>query len=111
MNINKMRSKAAEASRLMGALANEKRLLILCQLVNGESSVTELAEVLQARQSTVSQHLALLRKDGLVQTRRDAQMHYYSLAGDEARTLIESLDELYCAASRPDRKSVTLRNF
>lgn len=100
MNINTMKRKAKEASTLMSAMSNEKRLLILCQLVNGERSVTELAETLEARPSTVSQHLALLRKDGLVQTRRDAQMHYYSLAGVQARTLIEALDQLYCTPGR-----------
>lgn len=107
MNINTMKRKAKEASTLMSAMSNEKRLLILCQLVNGERSVTELAQTLEARPSTVSQHLALLRKDGLVQTRRDAQTHYYSLAGTQARAMIEALERLYCAPGRSKRGHAT----
>ncbi len=87
---------ASKAKRLLGAMANEKRLLILCQLVNGEHSVNGLAEMLGTRQSTVSQHLALLRKDGLVHCRRQAQTQYYSLAGKEARKVLETLYGLYC---------------
>ncbi len=91
-----MSKSAGEAKRLLGAMANEKRLLILCQLVNGERSVNGLAELLETRQSTVSQHLALLRKDGFVVCRREGQTQYYSLAGKEARTVLETLYGLYC---------------
>jgi DNA-binding transcriptional ArsR family regulator len=107
VNINTMKRRAKEASTLMSAMSNEKRLLILCQLANGERSVTQLARTLEARPSTVSQHLALLRKDGLVQTRRDAQTHFYSLADTRARTLVEALERLYCAPARSKRGHAT----
>ena len=68
-----MERAADQASDLLKALSNRHRLLIICQLIDGERSVGELAEFLNLRDSTVSQHLALLRKDGLVASRRDAQ--------------------------------------
>lgn len=92
-----MRQAASRAAGLMQALASEKRLMILCQLVDGERSVGALAALLDLRQSTVSQQLSLLRKDGLVQTRREGQTVFYSLAGDAARRVIAVLYELYCA--------------
>jgi DNA-binding transcriptional ArsR family regulator len=101
VNPDAMRAQAGKASTLLAAMANEKRLAILCQLIEGERSVMELAELLVARQSTISQHLALLRKDGYVQARRDGQTQFYSLTGDEARTILETLHALYCVpASR-----------
>ncbi|MDZ7644580.1 MAG: metalloregulator ArsR/SmtB family transcription factor [Woeseiaceae bacterium] len=100
MQIDAMRENAAKASNLLSAMANEKRLMILCQLIEGERSVGELADLLDARQSTVSQHLALLRKDGFVTARRDAQSLYYSLAGDDARRVLETLYSLYCLPQR-----------
>ncbi len=96
-----MKQQAGRAHRLLAAMANEKRLLILCQLIEGERSVNDIAEVLDARQSTISQHLALLRKDGFVQARRDGQTQFYSLKGEDARSVIETLHALYCVpASR-----------
>jgi len=94
-----MKAQAGKASVLLGAMSNEKRLMILCQLVEKERSVNELAELLDTRQSTVSQHLALLRKDGYVQARRDGQTQYYSLAGDDARAILETLHGLYCVSA------------
>ena len=70
--------------------------MIMCQLLEGEKSVGQLAEFLQARESTVSQHLALLRKDRLVTTRRDGQTIFYSISSDPARRIIELLYEIYC---------------
>ena len=96
MDIEVMRSRAGQASKLLGAMANDKRLMILCQLVNGERTVGELAESLETRQSTISQHLALLKKDGFVESRRDGQSQFYSLAGEEAKTILGALYELYC---------------
>ena len=75
----------------MKALANRHRLLIICQLIDGERSVGDLAEFLGLRDSTVSQHLALLRKDGLVSARRDAQTIYYSIASEPAREILKTL--------------------
>lgn len=96
MNIDDMKQAAAKAATLMQALSNQNRLLLLCALVDGEQSVGALAELLNLRQTSVSQQLALLRKDGFVQTRREGQTIYYSLAGDEASQVIEVLNRLYC---------------
>ena len=95
-----MRSAADDASELLKALANRHRLLILCQLVDRERSVGELAEFLGIRDSTVSQHLAVLRRDGIVATRRDGQTIWYSIRSAPARTLVEALYQSYCAPRR-----------
>lgn len=92
-----MEAAADKASELLKSLANRHRLLILCQLVDGERSVGDLAAFLGARDSTVSQHLALLRKDGLVQARREAQTMYYSIASGPAQRVLETLFAIYCA--------------
>jgi len=92
-----MNAAANRASELLKSLANRHRLLILCQLIEGERPVGELAAFLGVRDSTVSQHLALLRKDGLVETRRDGQTIYYSIASPEAKRVLETLYALYCA--------------
>jgi DNA-binding transcriptional ArsR family regulator len=91
-----MEAAADEASNLLKALANRHRLLILCQLVERERSVGELAEFLGARDSTVSQHLALLRRDGLVATRREGQTIWYSLSSTPAREVVQALYGVYC---------------
>ena len=92
-----MERAADEASGLLKALSNRHRLLIICQLIDGEHSVGELAEFLNLRDSTVSQHLALLRKDGLVSARRDAQTIFYSIASEPARDVLKTLYQAYCA--------------
>ena len=92
-----MESAADRASDLLKALSNRHRLLIICQLIDGERSVGDLAEFLNLRDSTVSQHLALLRKDGLVAARRDAQTIYYSIASDPAREILKTLYQVFCA--------------
>ena len=102
-----MRSAAEAASDLLKALANRHRLLIVCQLVEKERSVGELAEFLGIRDSTVSQHLALLRRDGLVAARRDGQTIWYSISSAPARALLEALYRVYCApepACRPKQR-------
>jgi len=91
-----MRQSASAAEAMLKALANRHRLIVLCQLIEGERSVGELAEFLELRDSTVSQHLALLRKDGFVSTRRDGQTIWYALASDPVRRLVETLYEIYC---------------
>jgi ArsR family transcriptional regulator, virulence genes transcriptional regulator len=95
-----MERAADEASDLLKALSNRHRLLIICQLIDGERSVGELAGFLDLRDSTVSQHLALLRKDGLVSARRDGQTIYYSIASDPAREILKTLYQVYCAPQR-----------
>ncbi len=92
-----MEHAADQASDLLKALSNRHRLLIICQLIDGEHSVGELAEFLSLRDSTVSQHLALLRKDGLVTARRDAQTIYYSITSEPAREILKTLYQVFCA--------------
>jgi DNA-binding transcriptional ArsR family regulator len=98
MDISQMQRNAQRASALLKALSNENRLMILCKLAIGEWSVGELEEVVGLSQSALSQHLARLRRDGLVKTRREAQTIYYSMAGDEASRVIETVYEVFCAA-------------
>ena len=97
MNTDDLKANARKASILLKAMSNERRLLILCSLAEGELSVGQMERMVDLSQSALSQHLARLRHDGLVETRRDAQTIYYSLKGDEARTVIETLHDLYCA--------------
>ena len=95
-----MQSSAQGAAELMKALSSENRLMLLCQLADGEKTVGELAETLELRQAAVSQQLALLRKDGLVSARREGRLMHYSLTGREARAVIMLLYELYCAPAK-----------
>ena len=85
MNLSTMEETAPKVSALMKVLSNEHRLMILCLLVEQERSVGDMARALDMRQAALSQQLALLRKDGLVNTRRDAQTIFYSLARDDVR--------------------------
>ncbi len=96
MQIDVMRKTAPQVSELMKVLSNEHRLMILCQIVEQERSVGELARLLDLRQAAISQQLALLRKDGIVKTRREAQTVFYSLARDDVRKLMGFLYETYC---------------
>jgi len=101
-DVGGMQAQAERASALLGAMCNENRLILLCQLIDGEHSVNELAELLSVAQSTVSQHLSLLRRLGLVRARRHGQTQLYSLAGDEARAILETLQTLYCDPQEKD---------
>ncbi len=96
VDIVSMRDNAKAATALLKALANENRLMILCYLEGKELSVSELNESLDLSQSALSQHLAVLRRDNLVKTRRESQTIYYSLNGDRASTIIRTLHEMYC---------------
>ena len=95
-----MQAAADEASNLLKALSNRHRLIIVCQLIEKERSVGELATLLGIRDSTVSQHLALLRKDGVVTARRDGQTIWYSIGSEPARELIGTLYRVYCAPAK-----------
>lgn len=109
-----MRAAADRASGLLKALANPHRLLIVCQLIEKERSVGELAGFLGLRDSTVSQHLALLRRDGIVGTRRDGQTIWYSIGSEPARDLVHTLYRTYCAPSAacvPKAKPTRGRNI
>ena len=97
IQVKEMLSAADEASALLKALSNRHRLIIVCQLTEQERSVGELAELLKLRDSTVSQHLALLRRDGLVTARRDGQTIWYSIGSPQARELVRTLYRVYCA--------------
>ena len=96
MDPNQLQRRAHEACELLKALGNTHRLMILCQLLEGEKSVGELVRLIGLSQSALSQHLARLRRDRLVATRRSAQTIYYALAGAEARALLATLHQLYC---------------
>ena len=91
-----MAEAADQASELLRALGNRHRLLMLCQLTEGERSVGDLAAFLKLRDSTVSQHLSLLRRDGLVRARRDGQTIWYHIASPPARRVLETLFEIFC---------------
>jgi hypothetical protein len=95
-----LEAKAEEASIVLGAMANAKRLMVLCNLLEGEKSVGQLAEIVGLSPAALSQHLGKMRALRLVETRRDGQVIYYSLASDEVREILETLYRLYCA---PDR--------
>jgi ArsR family transcriptional regulator len=93
---------AAQAARLLRALANERRLLVLCDLVMaGEKSVNDLAANVGLSQSALSQHLALMRDEGLVATRRAGTVIYYRLADPKAEAVLHTLHRLFCGA--PDQ--------
>jgi DNA-binding transcriptional ArsR family regulator len=88
--------KAAEAESFLKALANRHRLMVLCELHKGEMSVTQIQEAVGLRQSALSQHLARLREDNLVKTRRSSQTIFYSLANDNVSRVIGLLYQLFC---------------
>jgi ArsR family transcriptional regulator, virulence genes transcriptional regulator len=97
-----LEEKAAEVSATLRLIANEKRLLMLCRLaLAGELSVTALGEDVNLSQSALSQHLAKLRGDGLVTTRRESQTLYYRIADERVGQLLNALYDIYCAS--PDR--------
>lgn len=105
MNLSEMETSAASASRLLKSLANEHRLLILCQLVEGEKSVGTLEEKLHLRQPHLSQLLARLRRDGLVRTRRQSRTIFYDLDSSAAVAILERLYELFCAPGGAETRS------
>ena len=97
IDLNQMAQSATRASALMKTLGHKDRLMILCHLAAGEKSVGQIAELLEIPQSPLSQHLSRMRKEGLVDTRREAQTIFYSLKSGEASRIVEVLYELYCA--------------
>ena len=99
--IDEMHEHAADAALLMKALGNEQRLLILCNLLERPLAVGELNERVPLSQSALSQHLGLLRDQGMVQTRREAQSIYYSLPPGPVTRVMALLQEIYCSAPAP----------
>ena len=110
MNLVELQSKASAAEAMLKAVANRNRLVILCELLKGERSVSALQSAIGLSQSALSQHLARLREDKLVATRRVSQTIYYSLSSKPIERLIGLLYELYCAPgcdppAKPRRKA------
>ena len=97
MKAEDIREQAEKAVALLKALGSHNRLMIACQLVEGERSVGELADLLEIGETVVSQHLSLMRKDGLVAARRDGRSIHYSLSGDATRRVLETLYAIYCS--------------
>lgn len=97
MSMEQMEARAGEAAELLASMANPKRLLVLCHLVNAERSVGELALIADLSSSALSQHLTRMRLQGLVKTRRDAQTIFYSLASPEVEKVLATLYDIYCS--------------
>ena len=95
--LDSMRAAACEAAGVMRALGNPDRLLLLCQLAQGERHVSELEALLGITQPTLSQQLAVLRREGLVDTRREGKQIYYRISSHEALAVIQTLYQLFCA--------------
>lgn len=98
MDFDAMQKNANDAVSLLKGLANESRLMIMCVLSEGEVSVGELNQRIKLSQSALSQHLAVLREQGLVQTRRESQTIFYRLKDTAAMNIIELLHDVYCEA-------------
>jgi len=96
--LTELHDMASHACELLKAMANEWRLMILCQLSEGEKTVSELQMILGLSQSALSQHLAVLRREKIVVARKHAQSVSYSLAGNEATKVMETLHDLFCGA-------------
>jgi DNA-binding transcriptional ArsR family regulator len=95
-NLRRLERNAHKACDLLGAMANTSRLLVLCQLANGEKAVSDLQPLIGLSQSALSQHLAVLRRKRLVRTRRAGQSIYYSLSSPEAASVMHTLYEQFC---------------
>ena len=96
--ISAMREAADSACALLKAIGNRDRLLLLCQMIDGEKAVGELEALLDIRQPTLSQQLGVLRAEGVVETRRDGKRIYYRMASREAETLLHTLYGMFCPA-------------
>jgi DNA-binding transcriptional ArsR family regulator len=95
-DLDKMMTNAQTASNFLKAISHEGRLMILCYLSSGEKSVTQMEDMLSARQAAVSQQLSRLRFEGLVKTRREGKTIYYSLADDRSTQILEVVYDLFC---------------
>lgn len=99
MDLSELKENISEAAGLLKSLANEDRLLLLCQLASGEKAVSELERLTGIRQPTLSQQLGVLRNEGLVTTRRDGKWIFYSVASHHAMSLLTTLHHLFGAES------------
>lgn len=107
MKLHEFAANAAQAESFLKALSNRHRLMILCELSRGERQVSELLQTLDLPQSSLSQHLARLRRDKLVTTRRMSQAIFYSLANGKVMRMMDLLDELFCSQGAPDGRPVS----
>jgi DNA-binding transcriptional ArsR family regulator len=96
LDFSEMQESAGKACGLLKAMANEARLMVLCQLIEGEKSVGELQDTVGLSQSAMSQHLAVLRDQDIVATRREGQSVYYRIANQDATALMETLHRRFC---------------
>lgn len=101
IDLDRFQASAQQAARMLKALSNERRLMILCQLGDREISVGALQPLVGLSQSALSQHLALLREEGLVSARRDGQAIFYRIADPNAVRIIATLAEIYCPPESP----------
>ena len=101
MDITELERNADNAANLLKAMSNDKRLIIMCALFKGEKCVGDLEDIVGLSQSALSQHLARLRRDGLVITRRDAQTIYYSLEDRAVKAMLRCLYDLYVTDGQP----------
>ncbi len=96
MDLQQMRDSAAQACALLKVLGNADRLLLLCQLTQGEFCVSELESMLGIQQPTLSQQLGVLREEGMVSTRREGKQIFYSIESEEAAAVMQVLYEMFC---------------
>ena len=107
VNLEQMQGNAQAASELLKAMSNQTRLMILCQLLHGERTAGELDSLTSLSQSALSQHLAVLREHGLVQTRRESQNIYYSIEDDKPKAVIEVLYRIFNCEKTGELDSVS----
>ena len=105
MNTQALSEQSTSAAGLLSAMANPKRLMILCSLIEGEIPVGVLATQVGLSQSALSQHLSKLRAQRLVKTRRDAQTIYYSSNSESVKKILATLDEIYCGPAAAERSA------
>lgn len=101
--LGELHDMASHAVELLKAMANEWRLMILCQLSEGEKTVSELQQILGLSQSALSQHLAVLRREKIVKSRKHAQSVSYSLSGEDATKVMHTLHDVFCSAQRGEK--------
>ena len=104
LDMQAMQLAAVKASRLLKALANPDRLLLLCQLTQGEHCVSEMEALVGVLQPTLSQQLGVLRQEGLVSTRREGKQIFYSIASSDALAVMQVLYERFCTPSTGEKQ-------
>ena len=105
LDLEWMRGQAGEVVSLLKVIGNPDRLMLLCQLLQGEYAVGELEEMLEIHQPTLSQQLGVLRKEGLVSTRRDGKYIYYTVSHPHVQVILETLHRLYCTTLTSSAKT------